>query len=139
MASPGSGGRRGEGRCVWIWRGKKREVQRVERSRENTRSLWHWASGLTSGRPQSSSSFWAVALSCPALWSCHLLHKPACNIRVDCNHHWAPELIHCAHLLKSVCKCMQISTTSVAIPRGLVLFLFRFPGWECGVHVGWGH
>lgn len=87
----------------WIWR-EKREGQmdldleqgkggsrEGERLIENTQFLWHWVSGLTSGSsPQHSRSFWAVALSCPGLWSCHLFHRPVCNIRVDCSHHWAP-------------------------------------------------
>lgn len=46
---PGSGGRRGKNRGIWIWNRAKGEVKRVERLIENTQFLWHWVSGLISG------------------------------------------------------------------------------------------
>lgn len=61
-----------------------------ERLIENTSFCGTGFLASLQGAPQHSRSFWAVALSCPGLWSCHLFHRPVCNIRVDCSHHWAP-------------------------------------------------
>lgn len=124
-ASLGSEGRGRKDSWIWIWRRERGRKLGGQKDQGRTRGLC--GTGILVLLEQSQQHGLPLVMS------------PVSNMGVDCNHHWAPQLIHCVCLLLCVYKCMQVSAIYVV----LVLFLFRFPGWECGVHggirVGWGH